>query len=116
VRLVKRDDDNRLTARPVNDAQDELGLRVQPITPELARQFGIDASEKGILVGRVKAGSKADDAGVQTGDIIKEINRQPIQGADDYEKLIDKGLKSDDGLSMLIKRRNAGYLVVKIAS
>ncbi|MEJ2638410.1 MAG: DegQ family serine endoprotease [Desulfosarcinaceae bacterium] len=116
VRLVKRDDEKQLAARPVNDGQDELGLRVRPITPELARQFGIDASEGGVLVGRVKAGSKADDAGVQTGDIIKEINRQPIQDMQDYEKLTQKGLKGDDGLSMLIKRRNAGYLVVKIAS
>jgi serine protease Do len=116
VRLVKRDDEKNQAAKPVNDAQDELGLRVQPITPELARQFGIDDSESGVLVGRVKAGSKADDAGVQTGDIIKEINRQPIKDSQDYEKLIKKGLNSDDGLAMLIKRRNAGYLVVKITS
>jgi serine protease Do len=114
VRLVKRDDEKQLVARPVGDTQDELGLRVQPITPELARQFGIDAAESGVLVGRVKAGSKADQAGVQTGDIIKEIDRQPIKDATDYDKLTKKGLKGDDGISMLIKRRNAGYLAVKI--
>jgi serine protease Do len=113
VRLTKRDDEKRLAAKPVSDAQDELGLRVQSITPELARQFGFDAAESGILVGRVKSGSKADEAGVQAGDIIKEINRQTVTNVTDYEKLTKKGLK-DEGLAMLIKRRNAGYLAVKI--
>jgi serine protease Do len=113
VRLTKRDDDKRLAAKPVGDAQDELGLRVQSITPELARQFGFDAAENGVLVGRVKAGSKADEAGVQTGDIIKEINRQTVNELADYEKLTKKGLK-EEGIAMLIKRRNAGYLAVKI--
>ena len=113
VRLTKRDDDKRLAAKPVNSSQDELGLRVQAITPEIARQFGFDAQESGVLVGRVKAGSKAYDAGIQTGDLIKEINRQAVESTADYDKLIQKGLKSD-GISLLIKRRNAGYLAVKI--
>jgi serine protease Do len=113
VRLSKRDDDQRLAAKPVNDAQDELGLRVQSITPALANQFGLDAAESGVLVGRVKSGSKADGAGVQAGDIIKEINRQAVKDVADYEKLTKKGLK-EEGIAMLIKRRNAGYLAVKI--
>jgi serine protease Do len=113
VRLTKRDDDKRLAAKPINDSQDELGVRVQAITPEIARQFGFDAEEDGVLVGRVKAGSKADKAGVQAGDVIKEVNRQAVKNTADYDKLIKKGLKSD-GISLLIKRRNAGYLAVKI--
>lgn len=113
VRLTKRDDDKRLAAKPVNDSQDELGLRVQAITPEIARQFGFDSAEDGVLVGRVKAGSKAYEGGVQTGDVIKEINRQAVTSITDYDKLIKKGLKSG-GISLLIKRRNAGYLAVKI--
>jgi serine protease Do len=113
VRLTKRDDDQRLAAKPVSDAQDELGLRVQSITPALANQFGLDAAESGVLVGRVKSGSKADGAGVQAGDIIKEINRQAVKDVDDYEKLTKKGYK-EEGIAMLIKRRNAGYLAVKI--
>ena len=112
-KATKRDDDKRLAAKPVNDSQDELGLRVQAITPEIARQFGYDETESGVLVGRVKAASKAGEAGVQTGDIIKEINRQAVKGLTDYDKYIKKGLKSDS-ISLLIKRRNAGYLAVKI--
>ena len=46
-----------------------LGVSVQPMTPELARSFGLD-KERGALVGDVMAQGPADKAGIKRGDVI----------------------------------------------
>ncbi|MGH7926898.1 MAG: DegQ family serine endoprotease, partial [Candidatus Binatia bacterium] len=46
-----------------------LGVAVQPMTPDLARSFGLD-KERGALVGDVVAQGPADKAGIKRGDVI----------------------------------------------
>ena len=54
-----------------------LGVSIQPLTPELAKQFEAPDSS-GALVGEVVAGSPAEDAGLQRGDIIRDYNRTQV--------------------------------------
>jgi len=56
----------------------ELGIAAQPLTPELAKAFGID-SRYGVVIGRIRAGSPADKAGLQVGDVISHVDGQPIR-------------------------------------
>ena len=63
-----------------------LGMEVRPITPEVARQLNLKTSE-GVIVARVDEGSAAAEAGIQRGDVIREINRQKIRSTGDYERL-----------------------------
>jgi serine protease Do len=46
-----------------------LGVTIQPLTPELSKQFGLE-DEKGVLVGDVVEDSPAEKAGIQRGDVI----------------------------------------------
>jgi len=55
-----------------------LGVSIQPVTPELAKQFGLK-EERGALVGDIVSDSPAEKAGMQKGDVIiayegKEVN------------------------------------------
>jgi serine protease Do len=79
-----------------------LGLDVRPITPEVARQLNLRTSE-GIIVARVDEGSPAAEAGIQRGDVIREINRQKIRTVADYERLA-KEAKDGDRLTVLLQR------------
>ncbi|HUF92913.1 MAG TPA: Do family serine endopeptidase [Candidatus Limnocylindria bacterium] len=79
-----------------------LGLDVRPVTPEVARQLNLKSSE-GVIVARVEENSAASEAGVQRGDIIREINRQKIRSVADYEKLT-KDVKEGDRLTVLLQR------------
>ncbi len=54
-----------------------LGVSIQPITAELAKQFGLK-EEKGVLIGDVTEESPADKAGIKRGDVIIEYNGTPI--------------------------------------
>jgi serine protease Do len=51
----------------------------------------------------VDEGSPAAEAGIQRGDVIREINRQRIRSTSDYEK-ITRDAKDGDRLTVLLQR------------
>jgi serine protease Do len=96
--------DERAEARPGNGSRGRatLGLEVRPVTPEIARQLNLPAPE-GVVVARVEDGSAAAEAGVQRGDVIREINRQRVRTMPDFERLT-KDAKEGDRLTVLLQR------------
>jgi serine protease Do len=83
-------------------AKIELGMSVQEITPEIARQLQLK-DPGGVVVSQVEPGSAAEEAGVQRGDIIREMNGQPIRRLSDYQNAVGKS-KKDEVIRLLIKR------------
>ncbi|MFO0890322.1 MAG: trypsin-like peptidase domain-containing protein [Isosphaeraceae bacterium] len=55
-----------------------IGVRLETLTPVLAKQLGLSPSEKGILVGEVATGSPADKAGLRQGDVILGFGGEKI--------------------------------------
>ena len=114
IKLAKRDD-SRLSARatpPERREEGELGIRVAELTAEMARQFNIE-DMTGVVVVSVASDSKGAEAGIQTGDIVKEINHRVIESVNDYKTALQKS-KNGDSVNFFIWRRNAGFLVVKL--
>ncbi|MBT8342616.1 MAG: DegQ family serine endoprotease [Desulfatitalea sp.] len=112
ARVAKRDD-TLIEASAAQKESDALGLQVAALTPERAQQFGLDKDESGVLVVEVANDSRARNAGVRPGDIIKGINRQKVENLDNYQALMDKAGK-EEPLYMLIMRRNEGLKAIKI--
>ncbi|MEW6007448.1 MAG: Do family serine endopeptidase [bacterium] len=83
-----------------------LGMSLQELKPEIAEGFGFSRDEKGILVSNVQQGTKADEAGIRRGDIIKEIDREEITSLDEMKKKAGKIKKKN--ILFLIKRE--GYV------
>jgi serine protease Do len=79
-----------------------LGVDVEPITPALAAQLNLRSTD-GVIVRRVEDGGAAAEAGVQRGDVIREINRQRVRTLGDYERLT-KDVKDGDRITMLLQR------------
>jgi serine protease Do len=65
----------------------ELGLSLQKLTPQLAQRLGYDDAA-GVLVSAVEPGSAAAEAGMERGDLIQEINRQPVTAPEQARRLI----------------------------
>jgi len=112
VTLAKRDDDEQM-ASTQNPNSEELGIEVTDLDSEVARRFGINDDEDGVLVTDVQDGSLAQDADVQAGDVIKEINRSVVKNRQNFVDLMKKD-KDEKIIQLLVKRRNAGYLVISI--
>jgi len=112
VKIAKRPEE-RLAERGQSPEQtEEFGIRVSDLTPEITQRFNIDETT-GVVVTQVASGSKGDGADVRVGDVIKEINRQPVKDAAEYKSLL-RQIASGDSVNLFIRRKNAGFLVAKL--
>ena len=94
-------------AAPTGESSGKLGVRVQPLTPELARELelGVGAQQGGVVVADVDADGPAADAGIQRGDLIVQANRQPVRSGGDLTAAI--GRTGTRPALLLINRRGA---------
>ena len=90
-------------------SEESLGMRVDNITPRWSHQLGIE-DKSGVVVTGVAPNSPAEEAGIQVGDIIKEINRKPIRNMKDYESGLS-GWERGKPLLLLIKRGGQTFYV-----
>ena len=86
----------------VQPAQGKWGMQLQDLNPQLASRLKLE-SEKGVAVVDIKPGSRAEDAGVQKGDIILEVNRQPVTSVHEAMKKMD-GTQDKDHLLLYVQR------------
>ncbi len=64
-------------------AQGKLGMALQTLTPDVAASLGIGGNTKGAVITDVLGGSAAEQAGLHPGDVIVEVDRHPVDSADD---------------------------------
>src|SRR5215813_1296448 len=82
------------------------GVTVQDLDRDTAKELGIKGKANGVVVTSVEPDSSAEKAGLVTGDVIREINRQPVKSVKDFEKL-SSGVKKGENVLILINRRGA---------
>ncbi|HZS34418.1 MAG TPA: DegQ family serine endoprotease [Methylomirabilota bacterium] len=96
---------------PASRTSERLGLALSELTPEVAQRFGIQG-EKGVVVTGVKPDSPAAQAGLAPGDLIREVNRVPVQGLDDVERGIARGSGADQVLLRVEREGSQRYVVI----
>ena len=85
--------------------QNKFGVTVRKLTPEMADRLDIPAG-KGVIVQDVKGGSFAEDVGVGRGDVILEVNKQPVNSEEDFAR-IESNLKSGQDVVFLVRPRGS---------
>jgi Do/DeqQ family serine protease len=84
-----------------------IGVAIQDLTPELAKNLGVDDSQQGgAVVSRVESGTPADRAGVKTGDVITAINHTPVTGSAGVRNRIGL-VKPGTSVTLSIMRKGA---------
>jgi serine protease Do len=86
-----------------------LGIRVDDLTPRWRAELGI-RDKTGALVTNIASGSLADGAGLQAGDIIKELNHRSVNSARDFYDALNK-TDHETSLLLLIKRSGQTFYV-----
>jgi serine protease Do len=89
-----------------------LGLTVQPVTASMAAELGLERAE-GLVITSIKPGSAADEAGLQRGDVITEINRRPVRNLSDYNRAVEKTEKSKALLFLVRRGEGSLFLALK---
>jgi len=86
------------------------GVSVENLDAQTARQLGLPASTKGVVVTEVDPASQAASAGLKEGDVIQEVNRQPVANSDDFAHAV----KKSNGESLLLVNRGGDKLFVAV--
>jgi serine protease Do len=86
---------------------------VTDLTPEMAQRLKTNR-EAGVVVVGVAPDSKAAKAGVQQGDLILEVNRKAVESVGELKGALEKQ-KKDGAVDLLVKRTNAGVMVIHLA-
>ncbi len=67
-----------------------LGVGVVPLTPDLAMQLGLRRGTQGVVVQSVEPDGPAAQVGLQPGDVIQEVNRQPVRNPEEMRSALQK--------------------------
>ncbi|KAB2850223.1 MAG: PDZ domain-containing protein, partial [Sphingopyxis terrae] len=97
--------------------QDNLGLAVQTLTPDIARAVGVDASTKGLVIGAASSNSDAGRKGLRRGDVILSVNRTPVTTSEGLAKAVAEAKKAGrDAVLMEILRRGgpSAFIAIRI--
>lgn len=87
---------------------EEWGFRVQEITPDIASHIGIS---EGVLVAEVDPNSPAGRAGISPGDVIVEIEYQPVKDLEDFQRLMAQ-FGQKESILLAVRLQREGYRTV----
>jgi serine protease Do len=113
VTLAERPTEERL-AQAARTPGSWLGIGVEGLGGDFAKENGI-REKTGVVVVDVLQGSGADDAGLQRGDIIKEVNDQVVKDAVEYNSVLDKArAKNPKKPVVLLVKRGDGTQFIAV--
>ena len=101
--------DNEIVA---SGQESDLGLSVQPVTPDIAQSLGLERAE-GLVVSSVKPGSAAEEAGLRSGDVITQINRRPVKNLAEYNREMARNEKGKPVLFLVRRGQSSLFLALK---
>jgi len=100
----------RMTDQGGETTPSEFGLHVEELTPDRGHRVGVEG-QQGVLVTEAEPASFAEDLGFARGDVITEINREPIGSVADYKKAVSKLKASDDIVFKVLRRQDTDRML-----
>jgi serine protease Do len=91
-------------AKPDEPKQTEiagLGLKLSPITPDAKDKFQLNADQKGVVITDVSPDSPAAERGLKAGDVIVEVQQEPVSNPSDVQSRVD-GVRKQSRKSVLM--------------
>jgi S1-C subfamily serine protease len=70
--------------------REQLGITVEPLTPETATQLGLRRGTQGVVVTDVDPAGPAAEAGIQADDVVLEVNHQPVKSAAEFRAALGR--------------------------
>jgi Do/DeqQ family serine protease len=90
-----------------------LGVGVVPLTPEIASELGLRRGTQGVVIQSVEPDGPAAEAGLQPGDVIQEVNRQPVRTPEEMRSALQR---SGNRTPLLLINRRGQALYVPVPS
>src|SRR5437870_95788 len=110
AKVAKLDEPDQKVASDASE-KGKLGVAVEPVTPAVARELGLKET-RGVVVRRVEDGGRAANAGIRSGDVILEVDRQPVKDVAALKRIVDKHPNGTPLLLLLQREDGTMYLAV----
>jgi serine protease Do len=94
--------------------EQDLGVTVQNLTDDVAAELGYE-DEEGVVVTSVEPGSPADMAGIESGNLIQEVNRKKVKNIEQFEEAIDKASGKETVLLLVSDGQYSRYVALRMA-
>jgi serine protease Do len=91
----------------------KLGLSVDDLTPDARQQLNVPADVHGAAIADVRAGSPAEDAGLQPGDVVVEVNRKPVTSAEQFASAVQATPEGKALLLLVWAKGGESFIVVQ---
>ena len=88
------------------------GVSVENLTPDTAREMKLAPESKGVVVAEVDPSSHAAEAGLRAGDVIQQVNRQPVKSVQDFDHAMSSAKKDDPTLLLVNREGNTLFVAV----
>jgi len=102
-----------LLAKAQPETLEQLGFFVQNLTPDLAERLGYEG-QSGVVVTQVEPGSLADLAGISSGTLIIEVNREPVENTDQFNEAMEKAAEQGTVLLLIKDKRYTRFVVLTL--
>jgi S1-C subfamily serine protease len=89
----------------------ELGLRLEELTPELARRFGLEDLDSGLVVRGVEPGGPGDRAGLEIGTVITDADGRPVRSLPEFRAVLARRHRGRDLILRVRRGAEAGFRV-----
>ncbi|MFO1096222.1 MAG: Do family serine endopeptidase [Planctomycetaceae bacterium] len=89
---------------------ESIGLEVADLTPDVAKQLGFKDDVQGVVITGVASGSKAEQAGLETGMLVARVGNKEVHTAKEFEAAVNGA--TDGGLLMLVKTTQGSRFIV----
>ncbi|MFZ1933970.1 MAG: Do family serine endopeptidase [Thermoguttaceae bacterium] len=93
----------------------KLGIQIEDLTPQVAEQLGISA-EQGVVITNVRSGSPADLAGLTTGMVISDVDRQPVKTVEDFRRMLGSRPLNKGVLLLVRTDEGSRFVVIQVQS
>jgi serine protease Do len=90
----------------------KFGLALQPLTEELAGRLKT-SQKQGVVVQAVREGSPAHEAGLRRGDVITEVNRQPLSNVEELRTALEQATADKPTVLLVHRRGGSMYVTLK---
>ncbi|HEY4378941.1 MAG TPA: Do family serine endopeptidase [Acidobacteriaceae bacterium] len=90
----------------------KLGLSVDDLNQDVRQQLNLPSEVKGAAIANVRPGSPADDAGLQPGDVVLEVNRKPVTSAEQFATAVHSTPQGKDILLLVWSKGNNSFRVL----